>query len=225
MAKQVSWNRLGVRAEKADGERLRRRVLRASRYPVWSAWAIGVVAAIDIAVTAVLVFILGHRSFLAEAELTAGIIAITLFLFLTYGLYRGIRVRKEAVTLPSGGDFPLSDAADAVLNVGWVDPTALGFDIDSGCLGVVVGVLVAILVMVLLVVLGWLLLPVVWGVLAVLILAVFWVFNRALRQVFARSRRCRGDRAASLGYAFLYTVLYTGWLFIVAWGVHRITLQ
>jgi hypothetical protein len=62
-------------------------------------------------------------------------------------------------------------------------------------------------------------------VFALVVLAVFWVFNRALRQVFARSRQCHGRLAPSLGYALVFTILYTGWLFALVWGVHRIAAR
>jgi hypothetical protein len=46
------------------------------------------------------------------------------------------------------------------------------------------------------------------------------VFYLALRQVFARSRVCRGNLGKSVGYALLYTALYTGWLFALVWIAH-----
>lgn len=60
---------------------------------------------------------------------------------------------------------------------------------------------------------------VIWIVVPALCVAVFWVFNRALRQVFARSRQCGHRTGPSLGYAAFYTFLYTGWLFAILVGV------
>ena len=43
--------------------------------------------------------------------------------------------------------------------------------------------------------------------------AIYWVLHLALRQVFAHSDDCRSNLPRSLGFATLYTFLYTGWLF------------
>ena len=70
-----------------------------------------------------------------------------------------------------------------------------------------------VVVLIVLVLALWLLANIGLAVGLVLFLALSWIFCRALRQVFARSRTCRGRLGPSMGYALLYTVLYTGWLF------------
>lgn len=82
-------------------------------------------------------------------------------------------------------------------------------------LAIVLGVVVSILLVVLLVVFVNLAI----GVFFLFMLAVGWIFHRALRTVFARSKRSRGDILASLGYAAFYTILYTGWLLAILLGV------
>jgi hypothetical protein len=47
------------------------------------------------------------------------------------------------------------------------------------------------------------------------LLALYWMFYRALKLVFDKTSVCRGQWMPSLGYALLYTVLYTGWLFLL----------
>ena len=84
------------------------------------------------------------------------------------------------------------------------------------------GVLLSIVVMFLLIVFFWLLVNALWPLIMLIAVALFWVFNRALRQVFARSRQCKGNLAASLGYALVYTTLYTGWLMALIWLVKRV---
>ena len=59
----------------------------------------------------------------------------------------------------------------------------------------------------------WLFLQFAAVVFFIVMTAIYWVLHLALRQVFAHSKACQGDAVHSLGYATLYTGLYTGWLF------------
>lgn len=183
---------------------------RPPRYPVWTASSIALAGGLAAAVASVSVFLLGHKSFFVETEISMAIVAFGLFVFLAVGLYRGARVPQERLdmhpgTLPDMPDLGLFDL------VGGDDPVSF-----------ILSIVFSIVVSILLALLAWLLLSMLWGLLIVAALAVFHVFNRALRQVFARSEQCRGKLGPSLGYALLYTTLYTGWLFVLAWIVHRI---
>ena len=183
---------------------------RPPRYPVWSASSIALAGGLAAVVASVSVFLLGHKSFFVETEISLAIVAVGLFVFLAVGLYRGARVSLERLdmrpeTLPEVPDLGLFDL------VGGDDPVSF-----------ILSIVFSIVVSILLALLAWLLLSMLWGLLIVAALAVFWVFNRALRQVFARSRQCQGKLGPSLGYALLYTSLYTGWLFVLAWIIHRI---
>jgi hypothetical protein len=89
----------------------------------------------------------------------------------------------------------------------------LGIDGDEGCLGALVGLVLAVVVGILLVFVLWILMYLGIVLWLFLLMAVAWVFYLALRQVFAKSRVCQGNLRASLGHALLYTLLYTGWLF------------
>jgi hypothetical protein len=156
-------------------------------------------------------------------EVTLAVVAAAVFIFLTVGLYSGARVRKREVVAaefkPVGGFKGLagSDAG------GCLDFGSLSFDLGDGCGEVIGGLVIGIVLMILLVVGLWLFLNVALIVFFLLSIAVGWVFHRALRQVFAKSRLCRGDLVNSLYYAAIYTLLYTGWLFAVLMLVERLT--
>ena len=92
--------------------------------------------------------------------------------------------------------------------------------LGEGCLGAIVSVLLSVVVLIVLAFLLWFLINVGAVVVLVLFLALAWVFSRALRQVFRHSRTCRGRLAPSLGYAVLYSALYTGWLFALVHLTH-----
>lgn len=61
------------------------------------------------------------------------------------------------------------------------------------------------------------------AILFVLIAAVlYWIFFRALRLVLKKSLICRGNLSLSIGYSFLYTVLYTSWIYLIFFTIHYI---
>jgi hypothetical protein len=190
------------------------------RYPVWSVKTITVIAILVIALTAASVFLIGKKPLFFETELTLAIIAAVLFVFLSVGLYRGVRVkRRDVAGVDTKGVASLGEMVEALPN-----PSGLpdGMDADEGCLGVLVGLVVAVFVGIVLLFLLWLLLNVGILLAVFLVAALSWVFYLALRQIFAKSRVCKGNLAASLGYALVYTVLYTGWLFALVWAAHRL---
>jgi hypothetical protein len=217
MKKHKSDTRSASHSEQArpGAEAMSESVLpRAHRYHVWNVKAITLVAVLAMAVIATAVFFLGHESLFKKVEITLGLVAASLYLFLALGLYFGIRVRKEKLDahemqIPRPGGGTLGNLFSGGLELG-------SFDAD-GCVFAIGAILLAVV----LAILFYLFIALVWPVVVLLFIAVFWIFNRALRQVFIRSRVCKGNIVPSLGYAFFYTFMYTGWLFIVTWGAHR----
>jgi len=198
-------------------KRTLRQRLHIQRYPVWSAKWVALLTLLVVALSAALVYGLGKRSLFVETELTLGVIATGLFLFLTTGLYRGVRMRREQL---DGSSWSVNTNMADLAGLDWPSPD---LDLDpEGIVGAIVAVVLAVVVFIVLVVVAWVLLSFVWGLTLVLAMALFWLFNRALRQVFSHSRQCSGNLPASLGYAALYTTLYTGWLFALVWAIHHL---
>ena len=199
-----------------------RRLPKRVRYPVWSVKTITVLAILVIALTATSVFLIGKKPLFYKTELTLAIIAAVLFAFLTVGLYRGVRVKRWDLPGVDVKGVSAGEVMDYLPDAGnladGIDPGDLG----EGCLVSLVGLLLAIVVGIVLLLLLWVFLNL--GILlwVFLIAALSYVFYLALRQIFAKSRVCKGNLAASLGYALLYTVLYTGWLFALVWVAHRV---
>lgn len=186
---------------------------RERRYPIWSVRSVVAVGLIGFALTAGLVLAMGPGRLVTRLEVTLAVVAAALFLFLAVGLYSGARVRKREKV---AGELKLVDVPD--VDVSPLDVAGAADD-PLGCVaGLILGVLLSgVLVVVLFVFLN------VAGILFfLLVLTTGWLFHRALRQVFAKSRRCRGDLPASLLYAGWYTLLYTGWLLAVLVLVDRL---
>jgi hypothetical protein len=173
-------------------------------------------AVLTLAVSATVVFLAGKQSLIVEVEWTLGVVSAALFAMLAVGLYRGARLREK--------DAPTAELTKVDLSDWQPDSTGLpdmdcpldavdGGGDELGCLGVIVGVLLSVVVFFVLLGLLWVFLQFAVIVLFVVMTAIYWVLHLALRQVFAHSEDCRGKLGRSLGFASLYTVLYTGWLF------------
>lgn len=164
-----------------------------------------------------------HRSLFQNSILSTSIIAGAFFLFISLGLYYGLKLKdnigsifnKERIkkaypeNIPSfegGGNFDLS-----------VDGG------DEGCLGVIVAIvlwiLAAIIIAVVLYFLGFLF----WITVLLLAAMLYWIFFRALRLVFKNSKYCKGNLLKSLGFGFFYSFLYVSWIYGVIFLANYIT--
>jgi hypothetical protein len=188
-----------------------------TNYHVWSIRTITLVAIMVVSVTAISVFLLGKGSLFRETELTLAIIAAGLFVFLSIGLYRGVRVKQWDLANPADHTFSIGKISDHMPgDTGGLDFLD-GLDGDEGCLAAIVGLLLAIFASVVLLFVLWIVLNLGIILWVFLLAALSWVFYLALRQVFAKSDICRGNWVRSMAYALLYTALYTGWLFAIVW--------
>ena len=66
-----------------------------------------------------------------------------------------------------------------------------------------------ILIIVLLIVLE----AVFWFSLFIILAMLYWIFFRALKFVFNKSKDTKGDIGISAVYSLTYTLLYVGWIF------------
>jgi hypothetical protein len=179
------------------------------RYPIWNPRTVTAVAVLVIGICTTIVLVAGKRSLFIELELALGLVSICVFWFLTVGLYRGIRLRKDRFPSPSAPQEKPSESFD------FPDLPVWDFGDEIGCLGPILGLIFAAIAFIgLLVVIYWAMPYLVVGVLF-LIAAIYWVFYIALRRVFVLSRRCRGNWGLSTLYGAGYTGLYTAWLFLV----------
>jgi hypothetical protein len=194
------------------------------RYPVWSARFLLAAFVFGLMVTLVLLLIFErHRRFIKDMEITVVVVAGLLFAVLSIGLYSGARVKKReqmAGELQTFGSLKGLNGSDAS---GCLDFGNFSLGLGDGCGEAMAGLVLGVLLLILLVIGLWLFINVALIVFFLVSLALGWVFHRALRQVFARSKQCRGDLVNSLYYAAIYTVLYTGWLLAILMLVDKLT--
>ncbi|MTI29465.1 hypothetical protein [Xanthovirga aplysinae] len=149
-----------------------------------------------------------NRSLSSNIYLSLGIIATTLFLFMTYGLYKGIglfdnfpkyRNFKSGDFLASSGtvpDLPSVDAGDGI-----------GDLILTGLLWLVISILFIVLLLVLE--------AIIWFSILVILTMLYWIFFKALKLVLSRSTKTKGKIGVSVVYSLTYTAMYMGWIYAI----------
>jgi hypothetical protein len=181
------------------------------RYQLLSARTVTLLSVITILIVFVLVFLLGHRSLLIEVERSIGILSIGLFLFLSHFLYRGVRIKDEPLVRGRWKPIQGSDFFNVTSYLPDVTPS---FEFaGEGLGGIILSILSWIIFIIVIFFLLFVLANMVWGLIFVLAVIVYWIFYRALRLAFIKSRSCKGKVLSSLGYGLIYTIIYMGWIY------------
>ena len=170
-----------------------------------------IVSLVVVGITLLTVYISGinyNRSVTSNLYLSLAIVGTVLFLFMTYGLYKGINISdnfpkfrnfKTGEFIPSSGELPD------------IDMPSIGS--DDGISGLIISILLwigmAFLFFILLIVLEALF----WVSIFIILAMLYWIFFRAVRLVFSRSLETKGDIGISAIYSLSYTILYLGWIF------------
>ncbi|MCX7709846.1 MAG: DUF2244 domain-containing protein [Clostridia bacterium] len=183
---------------------------------------LSIITGIVIGLIFIIVFLVGHKSALIELQITLSVISGILFIFLFLGLYKGIKIKAKHITFGSWKFL----SKDSLTDLSGIDVPDIGFpDMVDGIddiAGVIMAILLWIVVAIVLVAFLFFVANILWGVIFFLLVALYWIFYRAYRQVFIKSRKCIGNLRFSLLYSLYYTILYTGWIFIITFVVRLI---
>ena len=163
-------------------------------------------------VLAIWLFGLGeHRTIYENSVLSTTVLSVAFFLFLTIGLYKGVKLKDDV-----GKFSPKFTFFDM--------PTMSGgnnIDLDGDGIGeILIAVVLWIVATIVLGILIWLLGAMLWGGIVLFIAMMYWIFFRAVRLVFKNSNRCRGKFAESAFYAIAYTLLYNCWIYGIIFLTH-----
>ena len=164
-------------------------------YPVWSIKSIAWLSVLTLACVATIVAVSGERSLIVELEWTLGVVAAALFALLAVGLYRGARLRETQAPAAELTKVDLSDWQPDVSTVPDFDcplDIADGGGDELGCLGVIVGALLAIIAFVLFAGLLWAFLQFAAIVIFIVMTAIYWVLH-------LRCGRCSRTRKTAVG--------------------------
>lgn len=187
-------------------------------YRLLSAGNVAIVSCVVVSLTTVAVWLFGlgqHRSLFANSLISTTILFAAFFLFITVGLYHGVKLRDDVGRLTdriSRKHFPGTSGLESL-------PSFDGHD-SGGILGILAAIVMAVVVAILAIFVIWLVGAVLWTGILIFAAMLYWVFFRALRLVFKNSNRCRGQLGASLGQGLWHASLYTVWIYAVIYAAH-----
>jgi len=162
-----------------------------------------------VGVTILIVYLTGEnyeRTITSNSYLSLTIIGTALFLFMTYGLYKGIGLVDD---FP---EFKKFKTGSIIKDSGTI-PDLPSLDIDDDIGGIFVSIILWILMTILLFLLLILLEAVLWASIFIILAMLYWVFFRSLRLVFSKASKTKGNLGISAVYSISYTLLYIGWIF------------
>jgi len=152
-----------------------------------------------------------HRTFFENSIISTTLLSIAFFLFVTVGLYRGIKL-KDSIGEITSEKFVRRGTGNSSLSTDL--PSAdLDMDVGDGIVGVIAAIVLWILLAVLLSFLLWIFANLILVVVAAFMGMLYWIFFRALRLVFKNSNKSKGKLLESIKYGLGYTLLYNFWIY------------
>ncbi|MFD0976989.1 hypothetical protein [Salinimicrobium gaetbulicola] len=148
-----------------------------------------------------------NREITSNLYLSLSIIGVILFLFMTYGLYKGVGLEDD---FPKYRSFKKGDLFGST-HPGTIETPDT--DVGDGIAGLILSIVLWILVTIAMIILLILLEAIFWFSLFIIIMMLYWVFFRALKLVFSKSDKTFGDIFSSISYSLTYTILYLGWIY------------
>lgn len=167
-------------------------------------------------ITTVFIWVLGlgsHRTLFVNSLLSVSILSTAFLVFIVYGLYQGIKLKDNIGKITDKFRFKgLRDFRK--MNSGLRDSPA------ARCTGDFEELALWLLVAVVAIILIWLLGNVLWFLILVFIAMLYWIFFRALRFIFKKSYRCKGNFGKSFLYGLYHTILYNFWIYGIVMAAH-----
>ncbi|KIC61470.1 hypothetical protein [Chryseobacterium taiwanense] len=152
-----------------------------------------------------------HRSLFQNSILSTSILAVSLFLFVSLGLYYGVKLKDNIGSIVSKEKLKkYSKNTPEIDNFGTSVPDFSG---AGGCGEIILAIILWIFVSIVLVFLLYFLGVFFWAVILLFAAMLYWIFFRALRLVFKNSRHCKGQLLRSLTFGFIYSFLYISWIY------------
>ena len=178
-----------------------------------------IISLIVIGITILTVYLAGinyNRSVSSNLYLSLGIIGICLFIFMTYGLYKGAGLVDD---FPKYRSFKSGDLFSSTGELPDIPSVEVGDGIEGIVLSVVLSIILWIAMTIFLVIVLIMLEAIFWFSLFVILTMIYWVFFRALKLVFSKVNETRENIGKSILYSLGYTILFTGWIFGIAYLV------
>jgi len=198
---QLIYNHVAHKLTKTSELRIKQNYLKGKSVFIVSLFVIGI--------TILTVYLTGinyNRNLTSNLYLSLGIIATSLFLFMTYGLYKEIGLIDN---FPKFRNFKRGDLIANSAPTFDTPSVSVGDGIGGLILSILLWIGMTILIIILLIVLE----AVFWFSIFIILAMLYWIFFRALKFVFNKSKETKGDIGISAVYSLTYTFLYVGWIF------------
>lgn len=171
------------------------------------------VSLLVIGITILTVYLTGenyNRTVTSNLYLSLSIIGAVLFLFMTYGLYKGIGLTDN---FPKFREFKTGE----FISKSGTAPDVPSIDVGDGIGGLIMSIVLWIGITILMFLLLILLEAFFWISIFIILAMLYWVFFRALKFVFSKYKNTKGDIGISAIYSLTYTTLYLGWIFVIVY--------
>jgi len=186
-----------------------------SKYKILNSRNIFIITLIVITLTIITVWLFGlgdHRSFFENSLLSTTLLSVAFFLFISIGLFKGIKLRDNLGEItdrfdPSKIDFIREAVADRSIE----DAP----DISEGIFGIIISLILWFIMAVVISYLCWAFGAIIWFSILTFIAMLYWIFFRALRLVFKKSEKCKGNYSNSILYGLSFTILYNFWIYAI----------
>ena len=178
------------------------------------------------AIISLFVFLSMKKSILIELEIITGLVSFLIFLFFSIILYHGVGFNKnEKITItwfsPNLKEFnPVYYGIDTggTFMMAGTEAGIAGF-----LLGLLLDIAISFLLVIALAVLLWLGINTAVATFAIIMIPLFFLYEKSLRLVVAKGRKCRANLAKTLLYSFTLTALYTGWFYAMLLTAHLVS--
>ncbi|MEN7551038.1 hypothetical protein AAG747_24165 [Rapidithrix thailandica] len=165
--------------------------------------------------TVIGVWLLGlgkERTLIENSVWSTGILSISFFLFISIGLYRGVKLQDNLGKITDR--FSMETVGE------WHDGMLAGnlkFP-DEGD-NFLINLLIWLVLMIVFSIFIWVFGAILWMGILAFVAMLYWIFFRALRLVFKKSMICKGKPDKSMLYGAGYTLMYTCWIYGVIYLV------
>jgi hypothetical protein len=148
-----------------------------------------------------------NRTIFENSIMSTSILSIVFFLFITIGLYKGIKLKDDI------GNITDNLKSTKIPNLADAASSADIIQIGEGLEGLILSIVNWIIMTILIIIFFWIFGAVVWTGIIVFIAMLYWIFFRALRLVFKKSIKCKDNMIRSIVYGLGYTTLYNFWIY------------
>ncbi|MES1181471.1 MAG: hypothetical protein ABUL44_01620 [Flavobacterium sp.] len=152
-----------------------------------------------------------HNTFFENSIISTTILSIAFFLFISIGLYRGVRL-KDDVNRRTIGMLSVDDVLDLDTHTSHHGDD-FDMDVGDGIEGIIIGVLLWIFWAIAVALTLWIFSNIILVVIGTFAAMLYWIFFRAMRLVFNNSNKSKGNIWASIKYGLAYTLLYNCWIY------------